>query len=1048
MLKSLVFSKWGGVTLGYLVNLKYSIIMKKLLNLLLALILVLSVSCVSKEEMEELKTRVSEIESILQAYENNLMITSVEKTQQGYIIVFSDGSKAEIKDGKDGQNGSDAGSSISSITVNDNDVTFVLADGTTFSIPFYNALDITFETSDLVVMSAGSTREIGYTVTSVISDVTVEALSSADIKAELKPSTDNALKGKIVVKTGNAIDQYSKVVVLVSNGEKMVMKTLKFESESIEVVDGTQKTATEEGGELELEFMSNVECDVVIPDAAKNWISLAPESKALTRHTITLILEPNEGAYREAVVTVKAKDGSLSLDFTVTQKSGAAYQLTVEREALVAFYEALDGDNWKNNTNWCSDKPVSEWYGITVDSDGFVYQIYFYENNLSGKIPEDIKNLTHLNQLYLHSNDIPEIPEVFADMPQLESLTMGICGITAFPEDMSVLRHLKKLSLFENDFECGIPESIGTLTNLQVLNLQGYWGPLVPLPALTGEIPASIGNLTNLRQLDLSWNKLTGEIPEELGNLVNLESLKIQDNDLSGRVPESVMSLDCWRDYWACVIGQRGQISKEGLVIPSPEIRNAVTTDGKSIGSEIFGEHEFTVLYHYYDWCPFSDAFTPELADLYEEYKEDGLEVIAFSNEGTVAYHSAYAEKFGTEWQYIMLSLEGNPWYWSYNSSPMLNVVDKNGYIVFNHLLDDRNDLADFLAERLGPPDQYYTSTDFSADGTFGTLQTATVGNGIDIVLMGDGYSDRQIADGTYEADMRYMYDNLFTEEPFKSFKNMFDVHYVNVVSATEGYKVGDTALEGWFGEGTAVGGADAKCFDYALNAISDTEMDEALIIVAMNSNRYAGTCYMYYPGAGAGDYGSGSAVAYFPKAGSAENFARLLHHEANGHGFAKLGDEYAYQENGAVPSSVVTATRTQQTDWGWWKNVDFTSDRTQVLWAHFLEDDRYDDEGLGVYEGAYTYWTGAWRPTVNSIMNENTGGFNAPSREAIYYRIHKLAYGDSWEYDYEDFVEYDAVNRSSTASAPQKSRRNYVEKPLEPTAAPVVVGKSWRDAR
>jgi hypothetical protein len=80
--------------------------------------------------------------------------------------------------------------------------------------------------------------------------------------------------------------------------------------------------------------------------------------------------------------------------------------------------------------------------------------------------------------------------------------------------------------------------------------------------------------------------------------------------------------------------------------------------------------------------------------------------------------------------------------------------------------------------------------------------------------------------------------------------------------------------------------------------------------------------------------------------------------------------------------------------------------------------------------------------------MRYNTGGFNAPSREAIYYRIHKLAYGDSWEYSYEDFVEYDAVNRSTSSSAPQKARRNYVEKPLEPTAAPVVVGKSWRDAR
>ena len=41
-----------------------------------------------------------------------------------------------------------------------------------------------------------------------------------------------------------------------------------------------------------------------------------------------------------------------------------------------------------------------------------------------------------------------------------------------------------------------------------------------------------------------------------------------------------------------------------------------------------------------------------------------------------------------------------------------------------------------------------------------------------------------------------------------------------------------------------------------------------------------------------------------------------------------------------------------------------------------------------------------------------NKGKFNAPSREAIYYRIHKLAYGASWKYDYETFVSWDAKNR------------------------------------
>ena len=77
--------------------------------------------------------------------------------------------------------------------------------------------------------------------------------------------------------------------------------------------------------------------------------------------------------------------------------------------------------------------------------------------------------------------------------------------------------------------------------------------------------------------------------------------------------------------------------------------------------------------------------------------------------------------------------------------------------------------------------------------------------------------------------------------------------------------------------------------------------------------------------------------------------------------------------------------------------------------------------------------------------MRYNTGGFNAPSREAIYYRIHKLAYGDSWEYDYEDFVKYDEINRktSSTAS-PMWSGHRTRREPLHP---PVVVGKSWRDA-
>lgn len=339
----------------------------------------------------------------------------------------------------------------------------------------------------------------------------------------------------------------------------------------------------------------------------------------------------------------------------------------------------------------------------------------------------------------------------------------------------------------------------------------------------------------------------------------------------------------------------------------------------------------------------------------------------------------------------------------------------------------------------------YYVSSDFSQDGVVTTLQTASVGNGIDIVLMGDAYSDRQIADGTYKADMEYIYNNLFTEEPYKSFKDHFNVYYVNVVSATEGYEHGGAALGGYFGDGALVGGNDNAVFNYALNAISEEEMDEALLIVAMNSNSYAGTCYMYYP-EGSSDYGNGVSVSYFPKGEDETTFAQLLHHEACGHGFAKLADEYAYESMGVVPSDYVSQIQSQQSDWGWWKNVDFTSDTSAIRWNYFINDSRYANEGLGAFEGGLTYWNGVWRPTENSIMRYNTGGFNAPSREAIYYRIHKLAYGDDWQYNYEDFVEWDAKNRTAVTTASRvkaKKPANY-----KPTHPPVIVNKSWRDAK
>lgn len=349
--------------------------------------------------------------------------------------------------------------------------------------------------------------------------------------------------------------------------------------------------------------------------------------------------------------------------------------------------------------------------------------------------------------------------------------------------------------------------------------------------------------------------------------------------------------------------------------------------------------------------------------------------------------------------------------------------------------------VSEFIYTNL-PDSEFHFSTDYSHDGVAATLQKASEGNGIDIVLMGDGYSDRMINDGSYREDMEFVYNNLFTKEPYKSFKKLFNVNYVNVVSATEGFDYGSTSLSCGFGNGTLIYGDNEKCFEYAKNVIAENQLDKTLIIVVLNTNRYAGTCYMYAPEKETGDHAPGAAIAYFPKGENQQIFAQLLHHEACGHGFAKLADEYSYELMGEIPPEEVKQDKELQSSIGWLKNVDFTNDSSTVRWSKFLSDTLYRHEGLGTYEGGLTYWKGVWRPTDNSIMNDNTGEFNAPSREAIYYRIHKLAYGLDWEYNYSNFIEYDAVNRMNEAYSLQ-TKNVLPLKPLEPLHPPVII-RNW----
>lgn len=670
-------------------------------------------------------------------------------------------------------------------------------------------------------------------------------------------------------------------------------------------------------------------------------------------------------------------------------------------------------------------------------------------NLLSGSIPIGITDLKKLEVLNLSNNQLSgSIPPEIGNMTSLQEISLGSNQLSgAIPSGIGDLQNLKKLHLNVGNLTGSIPSDIGKLEKMEHLSISNN--------LLSGEIPSQIGRLSNLYWIDLHSNKLVGSLPPEIGKLRNLTYAAFCNNELSGEVPESITQLPCWQYMWWNMVGYNNiRISLREKQIPGPQF-NVTDIDGNNIDSQKeYAKNKYTILFQ---WatpgsCAYSQNFVPTLITLWERYKDSGLNIIGWNPEyvdvGLMRtfivsnkipwrnFRSTNDNGFGDN-NYFPESLIALPY-----MVMTINVVDSGGHIVFSSAIDDSNNLSSFITHQFG--EENYESTDYSKDGNVTILQKATEGNGIDIVLMGDAFSDRLIADGTYETTMKKAADFLFTEEPFKTYRNLFNVYMVDAVSKNEVYD-GETALSTYFGDGTFVGGNNDKCFEYAQKAISDRRIDEAMIVVMINSTRYAGTCHMYSAST-TSDYGSGPSISYFPVGNDDMIFEQLLHHEANGHGFSKLADEYAYQDYGAIPTSEIESYQNVTTSYGWYKNVDFTSDPTQVKWSKYLSDSRYSNDGLGVFEGACTYWIGAYRPTDVSIMRYNTDGFNAPSREAIYYRIHKLAYGTPWAFNYEDFVTYDAKNRKASTrsttwnpAAIKRFRENH--------CPPVVIRKNWRSA-
>lgn len=303
------------------------------------------------------------------------------------------------------------------------------------------------------------------------------------------------------------------------------------------------------------------------------------------------------------------------------------------------------------------------------------------------------------------------------------------------------------------------------------------------------------------------------------------------------------------------------------------------------------------------------------------------------------------------------------------------------------------------------------------------TLQKATRGNngGINIVILGDGYDAKDISSGDYLTNIKQEVEYFFGIEPYTTYRDYFNVYTAFPLSTETGVGTVNTIRYNRFNT-TYTGGVGLtadydEIFNYALNAptVTQDNLKQTLIIIVPNSTDYGGITQMWE---------DGSAIAFCPLStyGYPLDSRGVIQHEAGGHGFGKLGDEYIYHNAFIDFCNCLCCGHTDEfnnaKNLGWYENLSLTGKMHEVPWSHLIFDNRYSDI-VDIFEGGFMHNRGVFRSEQSSCMNNNIPYYSTISRESIVKRIKRYA-GET--YSYEEFV---ANDRRDAGTATRSSSVN-----------------------
>lgn len=248
---------------------------------------------------------------------------------------------------------------------------------------------------------------------------------------------------------------------------------------------------------------------------------------------------------------------------------------TEDSVALVKIFEATQGQNWTNNSNWASTSNVGNWYGVKAEN-GRVVELKLNDNNLRGTLPADIGKLSGLKILDLGNNPIGGnvINEFFSlrlleeidlshtiDLADSKNEEIGLRGAVAGA--FSAMQNLRRLDVSYSRF-AQIKLLFGS--ELEYLNAEANIIDFLQIDTL---------QVTKLKYLNLRSNLLTS-IPD-LSGIDSLKTLLLDNNNLQFGDLEKNITIETLTYQNQGIVGQKQIIAKKPGV--SLELSISVTGD-------------------------------------------------------------------------------------------------------------------------------------------------------------------------------------------------------------------------------------------------------------------------------------------------------------------------------------------------------------------------------------------------------------------------------------------------------------------------------------